>query len=65
MRDLRDFPVEAWDRLFGLLEDTTNWSDEEVDAALKQAGIDMAPAHARLRAMVQGGKEKLCTGDHI
>lgn len=54
MSDLRPHDNQIWDRLFDLLyacDETV--TDDEVDADLQQAGIDMTSAFRRLHEMIE------------
>jgi hypothetical protein len=54
MSDLQPHNKKVWDRLFDLFytcDDSV--SDAEVDAELKQAGLEMRPAFRRLSEMIE------------
>lgn len=51
--DLRKYSDETWDRFFDLIADTSDLTNEEISADLKEAGIDMAPAVERLHKMLE------------
>lgn len=54
MSDLQPLNHGIWDRLFDLLYPCDEMAtDADVDAALRQAGIDIRPAVRRLRQMIQ------------
>jgi hypothetical protein len=55
--DIRRYGNEVWDRLFqALYPCDESVTDAEVDADLKKAGIDMRPANARLRFLIDQKK---------
>lgn len=59
MRPLESYGDETWDRFFDFIaEGTKDLTAEEVTQALADAGIDMAPAHKRLRKMIDRQKEE-------
>jgi hypothetical protein len=60
MSDLHAHSQKVWDRLFDLLYTCEEAiTDAEVDADLKQAGIDMRPAFRRLNEMIEQKKARL------